>query len=218
MLARELPPVTVYVDDDLEGIVGLYASTYPRPVELSRQIWQTATAVASPRRIWVYTGAAAWVAAPDWTRVKILAHESFHLMQYELAGAHALDANPDDIPPVGPQWALEGAAEYVAHKAIAEAGLVRMADIRSQWIRRTKLMTSPLRSRETSRGFFAEGDGYQISPLAIDFLLGGRSDALLVTYLESIGHGQAWQAAFAAAFGKTVDVFYADFEAYRATF
>ena len=211
-LGRDLPPITVYVDDDLEGIVNLYAQTYPRSLELSRQIWQTATAVAAPRRTWVYTGSTSW--RPD-NRQKIMVHEAFHIMQYELAGSTALDGGPDVVPRVGPQWLTEGTAEYAGYRGIASAALIQMSEIRAQWVRRTKLTASPLRSRETSRGLFAEPEPYQISPLAVDFLLAGRSDALLVAYYEAIGRGEAWQAAFASVFGKSIETFYADFEAYR---
>ena len=38
----------------------------------------------------------------------------------------------------------------------------------------------------------------------------------MLSYFESIGRGIAWEGAFTAAFGKTVDAFYAEFAAYRA--
>ncbi len=204
----------MYVDDDLEGIVNLYAQTYPTSVEQSRQIWQTATAVAAPRRTWAYTGSTSW--GPDDHSRKIVVHEAFHIMQYELAGSKALDGPSDVVPPAGPQWLIEGAAEYVGYRGIASAALIQMSQIRAQWIRRTKLTASPLRSRETSRGLFGEPEPYQISPLAVDFLLATRSDTLLVAYYEAIGRGEGWQSAFASVFGKSIERFYAEFEAYRS--
>jgi hypothetical protein len=214
-LARDLPAITVYIEDDLDGIVNLYAQTYPRTIAASRQIWETATAVAAPRRTWVYTGASSWVPAPDFVRQKILVHEAFHIMQFELGGAHSLDGDLDDVPPAGPRWLEEGAAELIGFKAVAWAGLTQMEAMRAQWASRTKLISNPLQSKETSRGFFAEPEAYQIGPLAVDFLLAGRSDALLVAYYEAIGDGQPWQSAFAAVFGKSINAFYAEFEAYR---
>ncbi len=53
------------------------------------------------------------------------------------------------------------------------------------------------------------------SPLAVDFLLTTRSDALLVAYYEAIGRQLPWPQAFSSAFGLTVDAFYDDFETYR---
>ena len=205
----------MYVEDDLEGMVSLYAQTHPSTADDSRRIWATTTAVAAPRRTWVYTGSASWLGRDDATRAKILAHEAFHVMQYEFAGPRGLDGGFDDIPSAGPQWLVEGAAEYIGYRAIASQGLIGMGEIRAQWISRTKLTTSALRARETSRGLFAEPEPYQISPLAVDFLLAARPDALLVSYYEAIGRGETWPTAFATVFGKSIETFYEEFEAYR---
>ena len=137
-------------------------------------------------------------------------------MQFELAGSTALYGPSDVVPPAGPQWLIEGAAEYVGYRGIASAALIQMSQIRTQWISRTKLTASPLRSRETSRGLFGEPEPYQISPLAVDFLLATRSDTLLVAYDEAIGRGEGWQSAFASVFGKNIETFYAEFEQYRS--
>ncbi len=214
-LGRDLPPTTVYVEDDLEGMVSLFAQTRPSTLDASRRIWETTTAVAAPRRTWVYTGSASWLGRDDATRAKILAHEAFHIMQFELAGPQGLDGGPDDVPRAGPQWLVEGAAEYIGYRAIASQGLIGMSAIRAQWISRTKLTASLLRSRETSAGLFAEPEPYQISPLAVDFLLAARPDALLVAYYEAIGGGETWQSAFATVFGMSIETFYEEFEAYR---
>ena len=137
-------------------------------------------------------------------------------MQYGFGGSRALDAEPNEIPRVGPQWLLEGSAEYAAYRATASQGLIGMDEIRAQWASRTKLISNPLSSKETSQGFFAEPEAYQIGPPAVDFLLGGRPDALLVAFYEAIGRGQPWQSAFASVSGKSIETFYAEFEAYRA--
>lgn len=50
-LARDLPAVTAYIEDDVEGMVALYAQTYPRTVALSRQIWQGGTTASPPRGV-----------------------------------------------------------------------------------------------------------------------------------------------------------------------
>jgi hypothetical protein len=38
----------------------------------------------------------------------------------------------------------------------------------------------------------------------------------LTTYLNALGAGTAWQDAFRAAFGMSVEAYYANFAAYRA--
>jgi hypothetical protein len=57
----------------------------------------------------------------------------------------------------------------------------------------------------------------------VDFLVqhhGGLDHgglAALANFWRAIGAGSTWQAAFQSAFGETVDQFYAEFAAYRAT-
>jgi hypothetical protein len=213
-LGRDLPPTTVYLDDDLEGIVSLFASTAPATTADSRRIWETAAAVADPRKVWVFVGSSSW-SPPDWNRAKILGHEAFHVMQFEVSGPQPHRAGFDEVPRAGPRWLQEGSAEYIGYKAIASARLTEMSRVRDQWKMRSKLTTSPLRSRETTRGLFSEPEPYQLSPLAVDFLVAGRSDNLLTAYYEAIGRGEEWHSAFAAVFGKSVDTFYNEFEAYR---
>ena len=217
-LTAELAPFTVYLEDDLEGIAQLFAQATGVPISVAREQWQTTTASAPYRQIFVYLGSESWVSRPDWVRLKILAHEAFHLLQYELAGPTALNGGLDEVPTGGPRWLVEGAAEYVGHQAVADAGLIRMEDARNQWISRTRLTVSPLSARETSRGLFGEPEPYQISPLAVDLLLGSGSGRPLVAYYGAIRGGSTWQAAFSAAFGKSINAFYDDFEAYRQTF
>ena len=216
-LGHGLPAVTAYVEDDHEGMAQLFAATFPAPIAEARLIWQTATASAYARKIYVYVGSASWIARDDDTRAKILAHEAFHILQQEMAGLQRMNAGADEVPASGPRWLEEGSAEFAAFRALAVRGLIRMEDIRAQWISRTKLTTSPLQARETTNGLFAQPEPYQVSPLAIDVLLGTRSDALLAAYYEAVGSGEAWQSAFAGAFGKSIATFYAEFEAYRAT-
>jgi hypothetical protein len=37
----------------------------------------------------------------------------------------------------------------------------------------------------------------------------------VLSYFEAIGRGVPWEAAFAATFGKSADVFYEEFAEYR---
>ena len=189
------------------------AETLPTSIDDARRFWERGAASAGPRKIWVYVGSAGWSPRDD-VGAQILVHEAFHVLQMELAGAQAVSAGFDAVPAAGPVWLEEGTATYVAYKALAALSLVRFEEFRAHWISRVRQTTSPLRLRETRRGLFIEP--YQISTLAVDFLVGTRSDARIVAYYEAIGRGEPWQAAFAAVFGKSVDTFYAEFEAYRA--
>jgi hypothetical protein len=54
--------------------------------------------------------------------------------------------------------------------------------------------------------------------VAVDHLVSITPAGLpaLTTYLNALGAGMAWQDAFRTAFGMSVDVYYANFAAYRA--
>ncbi len=53
-------------------------------------------------------------------------------------------------------------------------------------------------------------------PLAVERLVGAGETERLLAYFAAIGRGEPWPSAFTAAFGKTVEAFYAEFAAYRA--
>jgi hypothetical protein len=56
---------------------------------------------------------------------------------------------------------------------------------------------------------------YDLTPLAASRLIESVGESAFVAYWEAIGRGTNWQSAFAATFGKTIETFYAEFEAYR---
>jgi hypothetical protein len=47
-------------------------------------------------------------------------------------------------------------------------------------------------------------------------LIRERGLAALAAYYRAIAGGSTWQQAFEAVFGRTIDVFYTEFEPYRA--
>lgn len=117
---------------------------------------------------------------------------------------------------LGPRWITEGSAELVAYLAIADARLTSMPVVRADWAQRTKSSPITLQRLALYRGQFEAGyAAFAIMALGFDRLVGEGGVAKVFTYLEAIGRGEQWQAAFATAFGKSVDAFYAEFEAYR---
>jgi hypothetical protein len=56
---------------------------------------------------------------------------------------------------------------------------------------------------------------YALGFAAIDFLLNGTPITGLLPLWARIGQGQTWPEAFAQTFGRGIDVFYQQFEAYR---
>jgi hypothetical protein len=212
-LGRDVAAFTVYIEANLDEIAQVFAQTYGGSLDSARQFWSGATASAGQHRIWLFLGSQSWTSAPGFIRTKILAHELFHLLQQQLAGESNLSGN---VQAGGPLWLLEGSAEYAGFRAIAANNLFGLESARADWVTWTKQSSNSLQSMETGQGFSAAVYPYKIAPLAVDFLLGSGSPDTLVSYYDAIGRGTPWQTAFASAFGRTIDAFYADFAAYRA--
>ena len=74
----------------------------------------------------------------------------------------------------------------------------------------------PVQRRAILRGQFEAGaNAWGIMPLAVERLVGEGRIAKVLPYFEAVGRGESWEAAFAKVFGKSVEAFYAEFEAYR---
>ena len=214
-LGRELPPTTIYGHTDLEAMIVTSANTRPRPLADSRALWGSGQQFAEVdyRVMWV---APVWFATPEPDRSKIAIHEVVHVLQAELAGRGALGGRDDEVPPAGPKWLFEGHAEWTAYQAVAMIGLLQIERARARWIATTKALAgTPLVALEV-RAARPIG-AYDIYALAVDFLLRGREPASLSAYLEAIGRGTPWRAAFTTTFGITIDAFYVEFAAYRQT-
>jgi hypothetical protein len=165
--------------------------------------------------MFVYLGSPSWAESPHFTRVKIVAHEAFHLLQGDLAGPAALASGLTDVPAAGPRWLSEGAAEYVAFRVVSEHGLASFDEAKARWISVAKTVSAPLSSLEVATGFRGASGRYELTPLAASRLVESRGEAPFLAYWQAIGGGTHWQAAFTTAFGRTVQAFYEEFEAYR---
>ena len=214
-LGRELPPTTIYAHTDLEAMIITSANTRPRSLADSRVLWGSGQQFAEVdyRVMWM---APVWFATSEPDRSKIAIHEVVHVLQAELAGRGALGGRDDEVPRAGPKWLFEGHAEWTAYQAVAMMRLLSIESARARWIATTKALAgTPLAALEV-RAARPVG-AYDIYALAVDFLLRGREPASLSAYLEAIGRGTPWRAAFATTFGMTVEAFYVDFAAYRQT-
>ena len=148
--------------------------------------------------------------------LKIAAHEAFHLFQYELVGQAALSVSGlDEIPRAGPWWLAEGTAEYFAYLAIVQEGSFTLPSTESRWKASTKATAATLQTLATLRGQREVPGAYDIYALATQLLLRDRDPKLVFSYYEAIARGTAWADAFATTFGRSIDAFVAEFEAYR---
>lgn len=125
------------------------------------------------------------------------AHEYFHVLQYDLANA----------TPWGPHWLVEGTATYGEEaydgdlefrRRIASAAASHVASLRDP------ATADPGRLN------------YHLGFLAAEWLLNRAGEASLLEYYRLLPSADAWEEAFEAAFGLSLDEFYRLFEEYRA--
>lgn len=167
--------------------------------------------------IFLYTGSGGCQSGTDWSRYDILVHAYFHIVQSELY-PYDVREPPAQVRTFGPCWLVEGSAVYVSYAAAAYS---RMPSLFQGALAAAKQSTkaSPvaLDSLETCNDFGATDASYDIGFVAVDFLIAGLGEPSLITFWDGIGHGATWEVAFERAFGRTVQEFYSDFEAYRKT-
>lgn len=138
---------------------------------------------------------------------QLVAHEHVHNVQAQVG----CFAGPDEHEWL---WLFEGMATHLAFRAMVAAGRMPAAAADEQ-MRRWGAADPGLRPlRAYERGGASVGDGaYALFHLGTRYLddLAPRPDAML-DFCRRAATGTAWREAFAAAFGVTVDDFYARFE------
>lgn len=163
--------------------------------------------------ITIGTRSARWQQAPLWDQYHILHHEYFHIIQQGLSrGRSAL------TPPGSLAWLHEGSPEFVGYLSTAYAGLQDFNTWRTVFIGETRGITRPLNQCEERPGGRTPDECYILGFVAVDFLLpmsGGLP--ALVNFYRFLGDGLEWRESFQRAFGRSVEAFYVEFEAYRKT-
>ena len=157
-------------------------------------------------------------ASPTSEKQKIIAHELFHALQFQLDGLGDRDGStpPDQVRPSGPVWLLEGAAEMVGYRVAGDRRLLSYSSTIAGALNGWKLVPPKLDQTLTLNDSNARGAPYQLYMLAADRLAavaphGAKSVA---GYYAALGSGLAWQDAFTQSFGMSGDDFYANFGAY----
>ena len=151
---------------------------------------------------------------PFWTVVADHYHTAFH--EYTHAWQSSLGCIDIHNQPLG-FWLNEGIAEYVAYEALIARGDMRRGDVLNHHLSnavRTGQMGRPLTAFGGVTSDLWPG---HVGYLALERLvpqapLGLRS---LRVVCEEVAVGASVPAAFATAFGVSLDIFYADFEAWR---
>ncbi len=148
-----------------------------------------------------------WRETPPLRRLKIVAHEYFHLIQLQ---------SIRDSRPV-PTWLMEGSAELFAFEAISALGLVDFSAVVDHWIwgtlNNTGIAGVPLEEMEHPAPEVA-CCLYSVSPLAVRELLKQGGWDALVAYID-VFSTMPPDEAFAESFGQSLPDFYATFAAAR---
>lgn len=153
-------------------------------------------------------GSESWLnLEPDYRKVKIAAHEYFHVWQHDLFCYRQ------------PKWLFEGLAEWFGYGAIIEAGVLESVAASAE--RQELLQGAPIREPLSAQEILyaaPQPNQYALWSFAAERLMVRHDAAALRTFCAGNAMEMTWQDSFAAAFGQPVEDFYADFEAWRAEF
>jgi hypothetical protein len=212
-------PCVVYVVTDIPSVnqaIAEAGSDLATAPEALRQRLSFIPAEAQPGVIFMNTSSAAWRRLSNVDQLRMSGHEYFHVVQMSLLGpglsARIFTTPPDEDRLEGPSWLFEGSADYMSWRALDDAGL---ADL-DAYLKATPLPDDiALRDLETFIEYYGAGPERAVLPLvAVDLLVQRPGPGSLATFYQLIGRGGSWRAAFSAAFGRSVDAFYAEFDAY----
>lgn len=152
------------------------------------------------------------------TKRKIVIHEVFHLLQFELRW---LGGPPGSI--TGPHWLIEGSAEYVGWLAVAAQGHLTLSTARGCMVKevadfavRQPPGLANLSAYETAQSF-GGGPVYPLSMLGVDQLVSGSNGVAILAYGNALAAGTAVSSAFSDSFGTGTTAFYAQFPSYKAS-
>lgn len=143
-----------------------------------------------------------------------VAHEAFHLVQYDLAGSKARRCcNQDRVSVIGPTWLMEGSADYASHRFAAEY-LGRQFESRiASAAKASRSFAGSLKDLETGKRLYRQRNGYDIGAYATHLLVERAGPRSVSSFYGALRRTSNWKSAFKSAFGVSVDDFYAEFDA-----
>lgn len=156
----------------------------------------------------IFTGSPYWQSMSPALRMQVVIHELVHIYQRDTLG-YGRD--------VSPMWLIEGMAEYVAFSALEDAGLIDGdAVIGFQtWAIVHGGYAPPLKEIEEIDAFQAsDGPVYNLGHMAVSRLVEDAPSERLTEFLNAVDDGTRWRRAFERAFGRDVDAFYDEFDAW----
>lgn len=200
-------PLLVHIYSDVDTFVGAHD---PRAQQQARDdVEAGSVATASGGVIWIYGPHFAEQTVAN--RPLVVLHEYFHTVQSFLSSGRSGRV---------PLWLREGSARYFEYRGGANHTLTDFSRRRATEVRVSRPL-DPLENFETAGGPMFRGGGgeaYTLGFLATEYLANAAGiDVVKHDFWAALKPGTDWHTVFANSFGVSVDQFYADFAAYRAT-
>ena len=222
LVGLSLEKLTVFATTDADWLGSQQCAWYGRGGSCAHDVAAfyasgNSAAQGGPGAVFIYWAASSWGDGPTHSQT-IIAHEVFHVLQYQTDHLiHAPETPPDQIRPSGPVWLDEGAPELVGLRVTADRRLdTYVAALQSQ-IAVAKQITQPLDQLERLSQTNIPRV-YSLFAVSVDHLTKIPVDGLsaLADYYRALGAGATWPAAFSEAFGMSLSDYYANFAGYRA--
>ena len=209
--------ITFHLYHDNDALVAAYAKAAEWTIENSRRLWRPDGAVGNGGKGWAFANTAhTWIRESRVNFVSLIAGE-FNNAQKAHWSELRLDSSSDEVPESGPRWLSSGATGFLVRQVMSEAGLKPYHAERLNLVSRAQRVDVPLSAMETWTGFTAARlYPYEYSHLAGELLAHHAGRSALMRYYTLLKRGTAWQDAFQATFGMTVEEFYELFEEHRA--
>lgn len=202
-------PIDAHIFSDDDKFADAYSAAIGGPSDRPTMlIARGVRAETRPGQIW-FTPNVLKPGGPSFAETVL--HEYFHTVQYSLSERFL--RTPGDVP----TWLFEGSGLYFGFERADYYGLDSIARFRSSQVRAAKATPEPLSSFEAASGA-SSSRVYALGFLAAEYLAKKYgTDKVKQDFWVDLAAGEDWRTTFSSTFGVSVEVFYADFEAYRRT-
>jgi hypothetical protein len=154
---------------------------------------------------------------PVWSRkadsMGVVAHEYTHNLQFDLLGARGKGCckDSDAMSVFGPQWMVEGSAEYINLTVKAQLGALDFNATMKKLARSIPRSNVSLSARESRKGYRELPNSWEMGVVAVHRLAQTSGLPAFVSYWKLLGAGTFYDTAFTKAFGRTIDEFEVEF-------
>ncbi len=216
-------PGTIYVSADAEWMADNYVAHLKvgQGIRRGKVEWFTGCHGGEAGYSFMFMCAKADVFSGDWfgagraaQRSFALAHEYFHMLQYERAYGRleGCCSGNNSLKMLGPQWLVEGSAEYIAFRLLGDSGKMNLKREIDWHTQKAAEVTVPLEKMQTREGYYAEPRASSAGMIAAHLLAEDAGLKSLADFYGEIGSGKDWEAAFEATFGMTEAEFLVRYE------